>query len=227
MIISQYWSLLFFWLFAKVYSESQNSQSQNKDSIYNECPDLDFSYIYKNVNRPVVDISVTNAVYTGDDTYDVTISVQVADGMSKASLSELKFTNDLNRIIFTRNSPYTDLLGDDDPSNFEQTFSVQLTPTDGVVCMSDNFQIYYNWCSTGVADKSECNSWTYETAYQYYTGCDNHNNYDQSETFSPSYCWPAYYKGQSSSSSSSSKTSSSTTTSKTSSSVALDDISLS
>lgn len=185
-------------------------QCPNSD-ITAGCSNLDFTYHAQNTNIPPATISITNVVWLGGDNYQVTINFKSLASMSLSSLSELKIIG-LSQIyyLYSYNMWFSEI---SDPGEWDATVTVTSPNLNGKVWMPTNFQIQFDWCSEGVWDRFECSQWRYAQSYDYITGCNNHNNYGQSQTDSSGYYWPAYCDSRNyADTTSSSKSTSPTTT---------------
>ncbi|ODV72015.1 uncharacterized protein CYBJADRAFT_174667, partial [Cyberlindnera jadinii NRRL Y-1542] len=159
--------------------------SQTCSEVIEECPDLDFTFHSKNVRLPLADISISEVVWTGGDTYDVTVNFKAKETLMDIKyLTELKLLVD-GGVIFSRNSGERYI---SDPSDWSFTIALNLVPDENCR-IRPKIDIQYDWCTAGVmtlGDDKEatipvegateaCAAWSqvYEKSYDYSPGCNH------------------------------------------------------
>ncbi|ODQ56707.1 hypothetical protein WICANDRAFT_71466, partial [Wickerhamomyces anomalus NRRL Y-366-8] len=167
---------------------SASSVKCSSSDIVAGCSNLDFSYNSKNTNKPTANIAVTGVTWLGGNSYQVTIHFKSSATMSLSSLSELKVIGiDQTYVLYSNNMKISRITN---PGEWDATFTVTASNSNGRAWMPTGYQVQFDWCSAGVTSQSECNRWKYAKSYDYNTGCNNYNNYGQSQTDSSGYYWP-------------------------------------
>jgi hypothetical protein len=136
---------------------------------------------------PTAAITISKVVWTGGNTYDVTISFKADEGLSLAQLWELKFIGGISHILHGNNQGIFEI---SNPNKWEYTTNLELsTDCSGNVYMRSDFQIQFDWCvSSQNGGMDGCGAWTtkYAKSYDYFTGCSADNR-NQADADSPIY----------------------------------------
>ncbi|KAH3681293.1 hypothetical protein WICPIJ_007754, partial [Wickerhamomyces pijperi] len=155
---------------------------------YVVCPNLDFTWHVKNSGMPPTKISITSVESLGNNQYEVDITFRADATMSLASLSELKIIGNLYKMLFSRNLNVD--TGITNPGDWTTSMTITASPDSNGYVTMPVFTIQFDWCSAGVTDQSECNSWNYARSYDYFEGC-NADNQNHANADSSLYKWPA------------------------------------
>ncbi|CCF57720.1 hypothetical protein KAFR_0D00730 [Kazachstania africana CBS 2517] len=166
-------------------------EEQTCGQIINGCPDLNFTYHEKLNGIMDYDLSIDSVVWTGANTYNLTVTVTGQEAIALKYLWSLKLIGvqgPESTIVLYGKNENTYLI--DDPTHFTVTFEVYAEPSSDnpdIVWMP-NFEIKYEYLQGDASQYSS--TWEWGTAtFTLITGCYDYDNQCRSETDFPGYFW--------------------------------------
>lgn len=168
--------------------DHQKRSTVSCEQIYNGCPNLDFSYIPKITGEMPYTMNVISVNWIGGITYELTINVVGQESIPLENLWELKILSitgpSSQVVLYSHNENVYDI---SDPTDYTATFEVYGSPDSTGKVWMPNIQIQYEYYVVSANNYYWNSSWGAKTI-DLSVGCNNYNNYDQSQT-----TFPAYY----------------------------------